>query len=283
MKNYVLILFLITTHLFASSQANTIKVKAKQSNSIVKAKILIQGLVSPRRARSSTGDAKNAYFVKHVSANIGGDVVYDISLNNTVRQENSLVLRFDFLYKGRDDTLNFIIIDSKNKQTTRSIKIKNSLGKNSSLNSKKSTFKSINYWKEKPKLWSLTNTQEVMKELYGMSIGKANVIDVTVPEYSSYAYYVPLTIKSKIPLKSIAVFSDDLTNVSYRGKYPSIRAIISLPEGTTINYSKFYVLTSATCCEDWNVPITVAGIDRKGQVYMTVIKTQLVCSADCEM
>jgi hypothetical protein len=273
----------MTTYLFASNQTNLIRAKAKQIDNIVKAKILFLDVVSPPLAKFRTGNKKNAYFIKHVYATIGEDIVYDISLTHTFRQDQLLVLKFNFIYEGRGDTLNFFVTDNKDIQTTLSIKIKNSLGENSLLRSKRRSLKSINYWKKKPKLWNLTNTEEAIKELYGTNKGKPNVIDIAIIKLSEYGYYAPIKISSKAPMKSISIFSDDLTNVSHRGKIPSVRAIISLPYGTTINYSTFYILTSGTCCEDNDIPITVAGIDTKGRVYKTILNARLVCSADCEM
>ncbi len=84
-------------------------------------------------------------------------------------------------------------------------------------------------------------------------------------------------------MRTIAIFSDDLTNYPQREKYPSIRAIISLPENTTIDFLPFNILTLGTCCEDWNVPITIVGIDKEGHVYQTTVDATLICSADCEM
>jgi len=85
-------------------------------------------------------------------------------------------------------------------------------------------------------------------------------------------------------MKSIAIFSDDMVIPTHRDKRPSIRAVISIPEGTTINYEKrFYVLTSGTCCEDSFIPITVVGMDKDKKLYKAVLNTRLACSADCEL
>ncbi len=200
-------------------------------------KILIKGLISLRRAISSTGDENNIYFIKHVSANINGEVLYDISLSDTIRQENFLLLKFNFLFKNRGNTINIAITDSKNIQTLHSVKIKSSLAKNSSLNSKEEgELKAINYWVEKPTLWHLTDTQEAIKELYGVTEGVPGIINVSEFGLSEYSGYPIINITSKLHMKSIAIFSEDLYE-SFRGKVPSIRAIISLPEGTAIDYS----------------------------------------------
>jgi len=287
MNKSLLLLFLLTIHLFASDKTVLIKAKAKQVNNIVKAMISIRGVVAPGLARLRTGDEKNAYFIKHVHASIGEDVVYDISLTHTFRQEHVLGLKFDFIYEGRGDTLNFTVTDNKGKETNLSVKIKNSLGKNGALIPKRTTLKSINFWKEKPNLWRLTNTDEAIKELYGPNKTKTNVIDISVTKQSPFYYFVPISISSKVQMKSIAIFSDDLTEYPYRRKerkkFPSVRAIISTPKNTIINYSSFYILTMGSCCVHDTVPITVAGIDEDGQVYKTILNTKLICSADCEM
>jgi len=284
MNKYILILFLITTHLFASSQVNLVevKMKAKQVNNIVKAKILITG---DFRVPSVLKNNEN-YFITRVMATIDGDIVYDISLSHTFQSSRRLqfVLKFNFLYKGRGNTLTFTLTDNKGKQFQYNIKIKNSLGKNDKLNSQTKIFKPIDYRKENPKLWEYTNTNKAIKALYGISKGTSNVININLDEYDSSlrAYHVRFNIHSKIKMKTIAIFSDDLTNFPDRKKSPSIRAIISLPENTTVDFLSFNILTLGTCCVDWSVPITIVGVDKDGHVYQTVMDATLYCSADCE-
>jgi len=69
-------------------------------------------------------------------------------------------------------------------------------------------------------------------------------------------------------MKSIAIFADDLRNSSYKERLPSIRAVISIPKGTSIIYGKnfsvltvgsFYYLPGHSCPEDVYIPITVVG------------------------
>ena len=127
MNKYILILFLITTHLFANNQTELIMIKAKQIKNTVRTKILIKGdFINPYRAKRNTGNEENAYFIRHVTAQVDGDIVYDISLSPQFRQRNLFVLMFDFDYIGRSDTLQFIVTDNKGKQTSLSRKIKNS-------------------------------------------------------------------------------------------------------------------------------------------------------------
>lgn len=287
MNRYIFILLcLITTHSLASNQTELIKIKAKQINNIVKTKILIKGdFINPYRAKLKTGNEENAYFIRHVTAQVDGDIVYDISLSPQFRQRNAFVLMFDFDYIGRSDTLQVIVTDNKGKQTSLSAKIKNTnKGKSHTLNSKKSTLKEKDYWIIKPKLWKITNTEEAIKELYGTKKPKVGDLNISLAGYTNFWYFAPIKISSKVRMKSIAIFSDDLTNPSYREKIPSIRAIISIPEGTSIVYSKsFNVLTSGTCCKDSHVPITVVGIDKDDNLHKVVFNAELACSADCEM
>ena len=260
-------------------------VMAKQVNNIIKAKMLIKGnFINPQRAKLKTGDKENAYFIRHITAHVNGNVVYDISLSPQFRQRNALILKFDYNYMGRGDILQVVVTDNKGKQTRLSTKIKNTKGKNDILTSKKSTLKARDYWKIKPKLWELINTEEAIKELYGTKKLKIGDINISLTKYTNYWYFAPIKISSKIKMKSIAIFSDDLTNPSHREKIPSIRAVISIPEGTSIIYSKsFYILTSGTCCEDSYIPITVVGIDKDENLHKKVFNTRLACSADCEM
>jgi|GEM_PF-5218507 len=285
MNKYLLILFLVITHLLANNQTKFIKIKVKQIDNIVKAKMMIRGdFTTPNQAKMYTGNEENAYFIRHVSAQVDGDIVYDISLSPQFRQRHSFILRFDFDYIGRGDTLQIIVTDNKGKQTSFSRKIKNSKGKNNTVNSQKFTLKSRDYWQIKPKLWELTNTKEAIKELYGTKKTKIGDLNISLAQYTKYWYFAPIKISSKIKMKSIAIFSDDLTNFSHKEKTPSIRAVISIPKGTTIVYGKsFYVLTNGSCCKDDYIPITVVGMDKDDNLHKAVLTTRLTCSADCEI
>lgn len=277
MVKHLILLFLLITQIFSFDQT---RIKAKQIGNVIQAKTIIKTpMINIYQAKLRTGDENNADFIKHVSAQVDGDIVYEISLSPYLTPNP--LLKFNYTYQGRGDTLKLIVTDNKGRQTNFSAKIKDSLGKNDLLRSKRGS-KTIDFWKTKPKLWELTNTEEAIEELYGSNKAKENGIKVVIPYRGTKAYYVPIDISSKLALESIAIFSDDLTNRTYRGKIPSIRAIISISENTTVNYS-LYILTSGRCCVDKYVPLTVAGRDKNGQVYKTVLDAELLCSADCEM
>lgn len=289
MNKIIIILLFLSTYLFASSQEISIMAKAEQKENLVKAKILVRGdFLNPNRAKMKTGDEKNAYFIKHVTAQVNGDTVYNISMNYTFMHGRVFVLLFDFIYKGRGDTLHVTVTDNKGKKSILKIKIKNSLGEDSLLNSKKSICKSINLWEKKAKLFELTDTKDAIKELYKIENTKfntRNIFDVEELRSTSY-YYSLMNIKTKIPVQSVSIFSDDFTSIPYRkdrDKVASIRAVFSIPEGTTINYKSAYILTIATCCDISNVPITIVGMDREGKLYKTVVDARLNCSEDCAM
>lgn len=277
MHRYIL-LFLLITQLFSIDQT---RIKAKQVGNVIQAKTIIKNpMINIYQAKLRTGDKNRTDFIRHVTAQVDGDTVYDISISPYLTPNP--LLNFNYTYQGRGDTLKLIVTDNKGRQTNFSTKIKDSLGKNDLLRSKRANSKTIDFWKEKPKLWELTNTEEAIEELYGSNKAKKNGIKVVIPYRGTKVYYVPIDISSKLALESIAIFSDDLTNRTYRGKIPSIRAIISIPEDTTVNYS-LYILTSGRCCVDKYVPITVVGRDQNGQVYKTVLEAELLCSADCEI
>lgn len=61
----------------------------------------------------------------------------------------------------------------------------------------------------------MKNTDEAIKELYGVSKAIPNIINIIPKELNRYSvtYYVSLNINFKIKMSSIAIFSDDLSNV----------------------------------------------------------------------
>ena len=61
----LLLLLLLSTQIF--SQGN-IKIKAKQTNNIVKVKCLIKHpMINPRIAEARTGDKNNVHFITHIT------------------------------------------------------------------------------------------------------------------------------------------------------------------------------------------------------------------------
>ena len=140
-------------------------------------------------------------------------------------------------------------------------------------------------------LWKLTNTEEAIQELYGTKKPKVADINISISHYASMDF-TPIRISSNIRMKSIAVFADDLRNSSYTERIPSIRAVISIPKGTSIIYGNsfsiltvgsLYYLPSNSCPEDVYVPITVVGIDKDEKIHKGVLKVKLYISGDCEM
>ena len=117
MHRYILILLLITAELFA------IKVKAKQSGDsvIVKARIKnpMYGKIEATKRNVSPD------YIKRIIAHVGEEIVYDVAISSSW-QRNPIV-KFQYKYLGRSNSIKFTIIDYKGKKNTQSFKIKKSL------------------------------------------------------------------------------------------------------------------------------------------------------------
>ena len=148
------ILFFTVINLFAIENTINFKAKAKQKNETIYTKILLMGnFISPKIAKMRK---KSPYFVKQIVVSIGGDIIYNISLNHTyINNKRSIFLKFSFLYEGRGDTITISAIDSNDKNIKYNFKIKGSLGLNKKLNKNNNLKKYINYWETKPNLWNI--------------------------------------------------------------------------------------------------------------------------------
>ena len=267
-------------------------IMAKQVENIIKVKMLIKDdFMNPQIWENYKQGKENAYFIRNITAYINGDTVYNISLSPQFKQRGLIILKFNFKYIGRGDKLEVVVTDNKGKRTYLNTKIKNSMGKNNILSSSKSTLKEQDYWLIKPKLWELTNTEKAIQELYETKKPKVADINISISHYAGMDF-TPIHISSNIRMKSIAVFADDLRNSSYTERIPSIRAVISIPKGTSIIYGNsfsiltvgsLYYLPSNSCPEDVYVPITVVGIDKDEKIHKGVLKVKLYISGDCEM
>ena len=145
----LLLLLLLSTQIFALDH---IKIKAKQTNDLVKVKCLIpHPMINPRIAEVRTGDKNNVHFIAHITAKVNGYTVYDATTSFNLAKDP--IIEFNYTYEGRGDVLSIVAVDNKNEIFQGKTKIKDSLGTNKRLHSKLQNIQIIDHKKLNPKVW----------------------------------------------------------------------------------------------------------------------------------
>ena len=117
-----------------------------------------------------------------------------------------------------------------------------------------SNLSALDFRQEKPQAWEAPSSDEAIKELYGSTQGISGKITLKIPSTAENGAVIPVNIKSKVKLESIAVFQD----VNPR----SAVAVISVPTNAIINYNLRLKMKGNTTSY-----ITVMARDTEGKLY----------------
>jgi len=125
----------------------------------------------------------------------------------------------------------------------------------------------VNFRKEKPDTWTAHNVDDAIKALYG-DIKPTASDDVTVkaPKIASNGGAIPVTIKSSIDAKSVALFQD--------ANPESAVAVFTIVEGSIIDFT-----TKIKMKASGSITVIVEGKD--GKFYSTNQKLE-VALGGCE-
>ncbi|SFV64739.1 Sulfur oxidation protein SoxY [hydrothermal vent metagenome] len=125
----------------------------------------------------------------------------------------------------------------------------------------------LDFRKEKPDTWTAKNVADAVKALYGDIKPVEGDLSVKTPKIASNGGAVPVTIKSGLELKTVAVFEDVNPEAAV--------AVFTIPEGTKkINYMiKIKMKKSGS--------ITVIGEGKDGKFYKASRKLD-VALGGCE-
>jgi sulfur-oxidizing protein SoxY len=83
--------------------------------------------------------------------------------------------------------------------------------------------------KEKPDTWTAHNVKDAIEKLYGTITPEAKGVKVKTPKVASNGGQIPVTIKSDIDAKTVAVFQD--------ANPESTVAVFDMPEGQPVDFS----------------------------------------------
>lgn len=124
----------------------------------------------------------------------------------------------------------------------------------------------LDFRKEKPDAWKAKTVDDAIKALYGATATESNDVTVKAPKIASNGGAVPVTIKSSIDAKTVALFQD--VNPE------SAVAVWTVPEGGIIDYTvKIKLKKSGT--------ITAIVEDKAGKLY-SAKQTLDVALGGCE-
>jgi sulfur-oxidizing protein SoxY len=117
------------------------------------------------------------------------------------------------------------------------------------------SLRAIDFRETKPKAWEAEKSVDAIKELYGSAgLKKSDKIKLTAPKLAENGGSIPINIKSKLDLESVAVFQD--------ANPRSLTAVFTIPEGGIINYD-FRIKMRQTAV------VTIVGKGRDGTLYTT--------------
>jgi len=202
MYKYLLILFLMTTHLLASNQNDLINIKTKVSKGIVKVKMLI---LSPMRGAEKVKKGNKQDYINHISVRVGNYIVYDASLSENLK--SNPIIEFEYPFKNRGKTLEFITTNNQGKKShqTKKIKYTPSLKQPYIGSSKEQSF--INYRDIKPDLWKNKTVNEAIVELYGHTETINGKIEICSTPKGPY-HVVTINVRAKVLLESLLILTD---------------------------------------------------------------------------
>ncbi len=216
MIKILLLLFLLSTQIFALDH---IKIKAKQTNDIVKVKCLIpHPMINPRLAEVYTGKKENIHFITHITAKVNGYIVYDASTSFNLAKDP--LIEFNYTYEGRGDVLSIVAVDNKNEIFQGKTKIKDSLGTNKRLHSKLQNIQIIDHRKLNPKVWKAKSIENAVVALYGSvePLERHITIEAKKKEEETYmledgvciggGWELPIYIQSDINITSFILLQD---------------------------------------------------------------------------
>ena len=125
----------------------------------------------------------------------------------------------------------------------------------------------LDFRKEKPDTWTAHSVDDAIKALYGdAKATESKDITLKAPKVASNGGAIPVTIKTSIDAKSVAMFQD--------ANPESAVAVWTVPEGGTVNYTtKIKMKKSGT--------ITVIVEDKEGKLH-SATNTLEVALGGCE-
>jgi sulfur-oxidizing protein SoxY len=135
-----------------------------------------------------------------------------------------------------------------------------------------SAFESIDFRKTKPAVWKAKTVDDAVKALYGDIKPEESGVTVKAPKVASNGGAVPVTIKSDIPAKTVALFQ----NMDPE----SAVAVFNVPEDGIIDYF-FKLKLKATDENGGNGVITAIVEGKDGKFYKGKVALQ-VAKGGCE-
>jgi sulfur-oxidizing protein SoxY len=130
------------------------------------------------------------------------------------------------------------------------------------------TLSALDFRKEKPDTWTAHTVDDAIKALYGKDVKIEESKDITlkVPEVASNGGAIPVTIKSELNAKTVAIFQD--------ANPESAVAVFTVPEGGIVNY-----LVKIKMKSDGEITIILEDTDGK---FHSVKQKLQVAKGGCE-
>ena len=135
-----------------------------------------------------------------------------------------------------------------------------------------SAISSIDFRAEKPDAWKAKTVNDAIKALYGDIKPEEKGVKVNVPAVASNGGAVPVTIKSDIPAKTVAVFQDMNPE--------SAVVVFNVPEDGIVDY--FFKIKLKATDENGGKGTVTAVVEGKDGKFYVGKKTLDVAKGGCE-
>ena len=129
-----------------------------------------------------------------------------------------------------------------------------------------SAFSTIDFRKTKPDTWTAKTVDAAIKALYGDIKPEEKGVSVKAPKIAANGGAVPITVKSDIDAKTVAVFQDMDPE--------SAVAVFNVPDGGIIDYS-FKIKLKATDENGGNGTVTAIVEGKDGKYYLGKVSLQV--------
>lgn len=231
MLRKVVLVILFIVPLFAEENLSIAKIRAEKSDQALKIDVLIQ---HPK--------TQSNFLVK-----VDGNKIFDLSVN-PLNQKKFASFFLNKNFEGKD--IEFSLPENYIYQDINRSLDKRKINQAIPLNVKKTQIKLSDSSYENPKIWTLSNIEEIEELLYGNIHTLHNQIKICAPENIT-GNIVNIRVESKLNLESVLI----LTTAN---NFPAV-AMIQLFHNTTLEKIHFFMHKAGK--------IIIMGKDDKGKIY----------------
>jgi len=256
---------LILVLLLSSLALHALKVKAKEKDQVVNAKVFLLSPMTEARYDSKTNKILPPDYVTHIKAKVGNNVVF----NAFTSPFFSLNPRIKFKFQGSVKGENIEVVSKSNQNI-----IKNNISKIRHRNKEKkySSVEKDSLTNISEKVWQAQTVTKAIQNLYGSVEFSEGNITLAIPNRIMLNNF-PVLIKSSLDLESIALLKTGDSKVTI--------AVFEVTKNGIVDYT--FSLEKTNYNSRKTIIMTVVAKGKDGRFYITEKPIIFMpCSADCD-